>query len=65
VAASARSHGSLQEHYAIEQYGRLSAASSGGAALALTNYDVQVPANEATRQQWADLVGGLWPSTCR
>jgi hypothetical protein len=51
--------GSLQEHYAIEQYGRLSAALSGGAALALTNYDAQVQANDATRQQWADLVGGL------
>jgi hypothetical protein len=51
--------GSLQEHYAIEEYGRLSAALSGGAALALTNYDAQVQANDAAKNQWADLVGGV------
>jgi hypothetical protein len=51
--------GSLQEYYSIEEYGRLSAAVSGGAALALTRYDAQVQANDAARQQWADLVG-VW-----
>jgi len=51
--------GSLQQSYTIEEYGRLSAALSAGAAVALTNYDAQVQANDAAREQWASLVGGV------
>ena len=59
ASAKQAPRGSLQEYYSIEQYGRLSAAISGGAALALTRYDAQVQANDAAREQWADLVGGV------
>ena len=37
----------------------MAAAPSGGAALALTNYDAQVLANDAAREQWASLTGGV------
>jgi hypothetical protein len=37
----------------------LGAALAGGVGLALKNYDAQVQANDASRQEFADLVGGL------
>jgi hypothetical protein len=42
---------------AMQQYGRLTAAVSGGAAVALTNYDAQINANEESKKEFADLIG--------
>jgi len=58
-AAKAAKPGSLQQYHAIEEYGRLSAGLSGGAAVALTKYDAEVQANDASRQEFANLVGGV------
>ena len=49
---------SAQQSRAIEQYARLSASLAGGAALALTHYDAQVQAYDASAKQVSDLVGG-------
>lgn len=45
------------QNRAMRQFGQLTAAVSGGAAVALTRYDEQILANEASRQQFAGLVG--------
>lgn len=44
---------------AMQQFGRLTAAVSGGTALALTNYDAQINANAASKKEFAGMVGKL------
>jgi hypothetical protein len=51
--------GSLDQHIAMEQFGRMDAAISGGSALALQNYNAKIQANNESRRQFADLVGTL------
>jgi hypothetical protein len=51
--------GSLAQHVAMEQFGRMDSAISGAAALALQNYNAKIQANNESRQQFADLVGTL------
>jgi hypothetical protein len=51
--------GSLAQHVAMEQFGRMDAAISGAAALALQTYNAQIQANNQSRQDFADLVGSL------
>jgi hypothetical protein len=48
---------SLEQRHAMEQFGRLSASVSGGAAVALTRYSDQIEANDESRKQFADLIG--------
>ena len=43
----------------MSQLGRLTASVSGAAALALTRYSDQIKADEATRSQFAGMVGSL------
>jgi hypothetical protein len=51
--------GSLAQHVAMEQFGRMDAAISGAAALALQNYNTRIQANNQSRQEFADLLGTL------
>ena len=51
--------GSVDEQRAMSQLGRLTASVSGAAALALTRYSDQIQADEASRAQFAGLVGSL------
>lgn len=51
--------GSRQQENLIEQFGRLDASISGGAAVALDRYSEAILANEASRQQFASIVGAL------
>lgn len=51
--------GSMAEQRAMSQFGRLTASVSGAAALALTRYSDQIKADEATRAQFAGMVGSL------
>jgi hypothetical protein len=51
--------GSAEQRHAMEQFGRLTASVSGGAAVALTEYSDQIEKNEASKKEFADLVGGL------
>ncbi|MGH9381041.1 MAG: hypothetical protein ACRD2Z_10580 [Thermoanaerobaculia bacterium] len=44
---------------AMRQLGQLTASIGGGAALALTRYDEQILAHEASRKEFAGLVGKL------
>lgn len=45
------------QNRAMRQFGQLTASISAGAAVALTAYDEQILANEASRQQFANLLG--------
>lgn len=51
--------GSLAQERFMEQFGRLTASVSGGAALALTRYDDQIMANKESREQFVGMVGDL------
>lgn len=56
--------GKLEQDRAMQQFGRLTASVSGGTAVALTKYDAQINANEASKKEFTDLVGkvvGLTP----
>lgn len=44
---------------AMQQFGRLTAAVSGGTALALTNYDAKINANAASKKDFTDMVSKL------
>lgn len=57
AAATDAPAGSREQEGLIEQFGRLNASISGGAAVALDRYSDQIQANEASRQQFASLVG--------
>lgn len=63
AAAAEAPAGSREQEDLIEQLGRLSAGISGGVAVALDNYSDQITANEASRQQFASIVGALIAKT--
>ena len=44
---------------AMTQYGQFTASISGGAAVALTRYDAAINATEASREQFAGMIGNL------
>lgn len=48
---------SLEQTRAMQQFGRLTASVTGGAALALDTYDDQIMANEESKQAFSGLVG--------
>ena len=50
---------SLQQSRAMEQFGRLTASVSGGAAVALTAYDSEIMASDASKQEFAGFVSQL------
>ena len=50
---------SREQEGLIEQFARLDAAISGGVAVALDRYSDEILANEASKQQFASIVGAL------
>ena len=55
--------GSLEQERYMQQFGRLAASVSGATALALTKYDEQIQADEASKEQFVGLVGDLVGAT--
>lgn len=55
--------GSLEQERYMQQFGRLAASVSGATALALTEYDEQIQADEASKEQFVGLVGDLVGAT--
>lgn len=51
--------GSLEQSRAMQQFGRLAASVTGGAAKALDAYDDAIMANEESKKQFSDMVGGV------
>jgi len=58
-AASAEGVSDVDANAAMKQLGQLVASISGGAAVALTRYDAQISATEASREQFAGMIGSL------
>lgn len=52
-------NGSLEQSRAMQQFGRLAASVTGGAAKALDAYDDAIMANEESKKQFSDMVGGV------
>lgn len=57
--ASADGASATDQARAMRQYGQLAAAISGGAAVALTNYDGDVAETEAAREELSGMIGDL------
>lgn len=58
-AASAEGVSDVEASAAMKQLGQLIASVSGGSAVALTRYDAQINATEASREQFAGMIGSL------
>lgn len=59
MSAAAETTDPAEQAELIRQFGRLNASISVGAALALDNYSDQILANEASKQEFASMVGAL------